>query len=198
MKQGYIFRQLVRQRDGAAAVEFALIAPMLIMVLMGMFDLGFNVYINATLQGAVQQAARKSTVESALGSNALIDRAVEKQIKRLVPSAEVKPARKAYSNFSSVGLPEDFTDVNANGTCNAGEPFEDANGNGIWDHDRGANGMGGARDAVLYTVTVEYKRLFPMATLIGLPPKVTTVAKTVLRNQPYDSQKSLAKPGTCI
>jgi Flp pilus assembly protein TadG len=198
MKPVSFLPRILRHQDGVAAVEFALIAPMLLMLLMGLFDLGYNVYINATLQGAVQQAARKSTVESARGSNALIDGAVETQIKRIVPSAEVRLVRKSYSNFSSVGLPEDFTDVDRNGTCNAGEPFEDANGNGKWDQDRGVSGLGGARDAVLYTVTVEYKRLFPMAKLIGLPAKVTTTANTVLRNQPYDSQKSLAKPGTCI
>lgn len=126
-----------------------------------------------------------------------MDNAVRRQVGLVVPNANVTFNRKAYSNFSNVGMPEDFTDVNGNGQCNAGEPFEDANGNGIWDQDRGANGMGGARDAVLYTVTVTYRRPFPMATLIGLPRDVTSVAKTVLRNQPYDSQRSLAIPGTC-
>ncbi len=197
MKKPNILRRIVRQKDGVAAVEFALIAPMLITVLMGMFDIGFTLYANVTLQGAVQQAARKATVESGQSTWSLMDNAVRKQVKMVVPHATVAFTRKAYSNFSKIGMPEDFTDVNANGTCNAGEPFEDANGNGLWDQDRGATGMGGARDAVLYTVTVTYKRPFPMATMIGLPANVTSVAKTVLRNQPYDAQRSLAKPGTC-
>lgn len=197
MKQLHLFRRLTRQNEGAAAVEFALIAPMLIMVLMGMFDVGYTLYANVTLQGAVQQAARKATVESGQSTWSLMDNAVRRQVGLVVPNANVTFNRKSYSNFSNVNMPEDFTDVNGNGQCNAGEPFEDANGNGIWDQDRGANGMGGARDAVLYTVTVTYRRPFPMATLIGLPRDVTSVAKTVLRNQPYDSQRSLAIPGTC-
>lgn len=197
MKQFHLLRRLRQQNEGAAAVEFALIAPMLIMVIMGMFDVGYTLYANVTLQGAVQQAARKATVESGQSTWSLMDNAVRRQVGLVVPNANVTFNRKAYSNFSNVGMPEDFTDVNGNGQCNAGEPFEDANGNGIWDQDRGANGMGGARDAVLYTVTVTYRRPFPMATLIGLPRDVTSVAKTVLRNQPYDSQRSLAIPGTC-
>ena len=40
-------------------------------------------------------------------------------------------------------------DINANGTCDSGEAYEDANGNGIWDANRGRIGSGGARDAVL-------------------------------------------------
>ena len=197
MMQRQLFKRLIRQSEGAAAVEFALIAPMLIMVIMGMFDVGYTLYANVTLQGAVQQAARKATVESGQSTWSLMDNAVKRQVGLVVPNANVTFNRKAYSNFSDVGMPEDYTDVNGNGQCNAGEPFEDANGNGLWDLDRGANGMGGARDAVLYTVTVTYPRPFPMATLIGLPRDVTTVAKTVLRNQPYDSQRSLAIPGTC-
>lgn len=197
MKQAYLLRRVVRQTDGAAAVEFALVAPMLIMVIMGMFDVGFSIYANATLQGAVQQAARKSTVEGGQTNWSLMDNAVRKQVRSVVPQATVTFSRKSYANFSNVGLPEDFTDVNRNGRCDAGEPFEDANGSGTWDQDRGANGIGGARDAVLYTVTVTYKRPFPMATLAGLPRNITQVGKTVLRNQPYDSQRSRAKPGTC-
>lgn len=197
MMQLHLIKRLTRQSEGAAAVEFALIAPMLIMVLMGMFDVGYTLYANVTLQGAVQQAARKATVESGQSTWSLMDNAVRRQVGLVVPNANVTFNRKSYSNFSNVSMPEDYTDVNGNGQCNAGEPFEDANGNGIWDQDRGANGMGGARDAVLYTVTVTYRRPFPMATLIGLPRDVTSVAKTVLRNQPYDSQRSLAIPGTC-
>lgn len=197
MKMLHLLRRLRQRNEGAAAVEFALIAPMLIMVIMGMFDVGYTLYANVTLQGAVQQAARKATVESGQSTWSLMDNAVRRQVGLVVPNANVTFNRKAYSNFSNVGMPEDFTDVNGNGQCNAGEPFEDANGNGIWDQDRGANGLGGARDAVLYTVTVTYRRPFPMATLIGLPRDVTSVAKTVLRNQPYDSQRSLAIPGTC-
>lgn len=197
MMQTHLIKRLTRQSEGAAAVEFALIAPMLIMVLMGMFDVGYTLYANVTLQGAVQQAARKATVESGQSTWSLMDNAVRRQVGLVVPNANVTFNRKSYSNFSNVSMPEDYTDVNGNGQCNAGEPFEDANGNGIWDQDRGANGMGGARDAVLYTVTVTYRRPFPMATLIGLPRDVTSVAKTVLRNQPYDSQRSLAIPGTC-
>ena len=197
MMRSHILRQIARQNEGAAAVEFALITPALMMVLMGMFDIGFTVYANSTLQGAVQQAARKATVESGQSSFTLMDNAVRKQVRLVVPNANVTFGRKAYANFSKVGMPEDFTDVNKNAKCDSGEPFEDANGNGLWDQDRGANGIGGARDAVLYTVTIRYKRPFPMATLIGLPRDVTSVSKTVLRNQPYDAQKSLAKPGTC-
>lgn len=183
--------------DGATAVEFALISPVLVLLLMGLFDMGFSVYANTMLQGALQRAARSSTVEGAAATLSLIDSAVTSEIRPVVPDASLVFSRKAYANFTDVGLPEDFTDSNGNGVCDAGEPYEDANGSGSWDRDRGAAGLGGARDAVLYTVTMTYARKFPMASLLGMSETVTQSASTVLRNQPYDMQKSLAKLGNC-
>lgn len=195
--RGRHFTTIGQSNDGVAAVEFALISPVLVLLLMGLFDMGYSVYANTMLQGALQRAARSSTVEGALGVLTSIDDAVRIEVHRVVPDATITFTRKSYANFSDIGVQEDFTDTNDNGVCDAGEPYEDANGNGTWDRDRGTAGLGGARDAVLYTATMTYDRKFPMASLIGLPGTITNSASTVLRNQPYDAQKSRAKLGNC-
>ncbi|KHS48435.1 MULTISPECIES: TadE/TadG family type IV pilus assembly protein [Novosphingobium] len=183
--------------DGATVVEFALASPVLVLLLMGLFDMGYSVYANTMLQGALQRAARDSTVEGAASTLTTLDDAVKAEVHRVVPDASIAFSRKAYANFTDIGLEEDYTDANENGVCDDGEPYEDANGSGTWDRDRGANGLGGARDAVVYTATMTYSRKFPMASLIGLSETVTNSASTVLRNQPYDAQKSRAKLGNC-
>lgn len=190
-------RTIGRDQGGATAVEFALIAPVLAMALIGLFDMGYAVYANTMLQGALQRAARDSTVEGAASRVAEINKAVIDEVRPVVPEANFTFTRKSYANFSDVGVGEDYTDANGNNVCDDGEAFEDANGNGVWDRDRGTEGAGGARDAVLYTVTMKYPRMFPMASLIGLPQVVTNSASTVLRNQPYDLQRSNAKLGNC-
>lgn len=190
-----ILRLLARDRRGAALVEFALVAPTLCLLLVGLFDISYNMYANTMLQGAVQEAARNSTIEGA--SAVAVDAAVIDAVTDIVPNAKLTFARKAYANFTDVARPEDFTDLNKNNVCDAGEPFEDANGNGIWDTDRGRDGMGGARDAVLYTVTIEYPRAFPLAAFVGLSPTFRTVAVTVLRNQPYAKQNDQIATGNC-
>lgn len=194
---GSSLHRIRHDRKGSAAVEFALISPALMLVVMGLFDMGYTLYAGVMLQGTIQRAARSATVEGAAATLGSIDDKVEDEIKRVVPNADIVFSRKSYSNFSDVALPEDYTDTNANGSCDAGEPFEDANGSGTWDSDRGVDGLGGARDAVLYTVTMTYRRPFPMASLIGLPESVSNKASTVLRNQPYAMQKSVAKLGSC-
>lgn len=173
---------------GAAMVEFALIAPVLVLALIGLFDLSYNIYAASMLEGAIQQAARDSTIEDVGTTQGGIDARVTDIVQQIVPSADVSFERTAYTDFADLSRPEDFTDSDSDGTCNNGEPFEDANGNGMWDSDRGSAGMGGARDAVLYTVTVTYDRQFPLHQFIGVPGTVTTVARTVLRNQPFAMQ----------
>lgn len=191
-------RALLRDDRGTSLVEFALIAPVLLMLLLGMFEMGYNFYMQSQLQGAVQRAARDATVQAATGRTDTVDARVSAAVRDIVPNATLAFTRRSYSSFRDVRRAEDFTDIDNNGACNDGEPFEDANGNGIWDQDRGIAGGGGARDAVLYIVKVSYPRAFGAAQIVGLPATFTTEATTVLRNQPWDAQEVVADVGNCL
>ena len=183
--------------QGAAALEFALVAPVLLVGILGLFDLGHNMYTASVLQGSIQKAARDSTIEGAESNIATLDGRVTRMVRTIAPGAATKFGRTSYSTFTDVREPEDFSDIDGDGACNNGEPFEDANGNGAWDADRGRAGQGGARDAVLYEVTVTYDRVFPFWSLVGQPDTFTTKVRTVLRNQPYNLQATRKAAGTC-
>ena len=184
-------------QNGVIAVEFALVAPVLMLMLMGLFDLSYNMYTTQMLQGAIENAARNSSIEGAVGKEAQLDAMVTTAVRAVAPTATLSFTRRAYSSFTKAGRPEDFTDVDSDGVCSKGEPFEDANGNGKWDTDGGKTGFGGARDAVLYTVVVKYQRAFPIAALIpGQSKTFTLSAATVLRNQPYGQQAAKVAPAT--
>ena len=177
-----------RGEDGVTLVEFALIAPVLCLMLVGMFDFGFQVYAQSAMQGAVHNAARSSTLEGGVGRTSSLDDRVAAQVGHIVPQADITFARKNYATFSDIGRPEDFTDTNGNSRCDDDEPFEDLNRNGIWDADRGAAGLGGARDAVVYSATARFDRVFPLHGFLGLDPAIVVTGSTVLRNQPYQDQ----------
>jgi Flp pilus assembly pilin Flp len=189
--------RLCRDIRGATLVEFALLAPVLLLLLLGMFDIGYNYYMQSQLHGAVQKAARDSTTQRANAGTATIDETVTEAVRDIVPGATLSFSRRAYATFSDTNRAEDFTDLDDDGACNDGEPFEDANGSGSWDSDRGIDGGGGARDAVLYVVTVSYPRAFGVAGLAGIAENVTTRTSTVLRNQPWDAQAAHAQVGNC-
>lgn len=188
---------LARDQSGATIIEFAIVVPVLAMMLMAIFDLGFQVYAQSVLQGAVQDAARAATLESGNTSSAALDSKVKEHVQSVIPNAALTFTRKNYARFEDVGAPEDFTDAPIgadppDGICNNGEAFEDLNGNGNWDTDRGANGVGGARDAVVYSATATFDRVFPFHGFTGLSPQITIEGATVLRNQPFDEQGTRA------
>jgi len=194
-----IFRQIRRDKRGATLTEFGFVAPVLILMIMGIFDMAHTQYTSALVNGAMQKAGRDLTLESAGSQETAIDQRVINEVSLVVPdSATVTLEKLSHFDFEDIGEEEEYTDDNNDGVCNNNEPFVDSNGNGQWDANRGEDGIGGARDAVLYTAVVSYPRLFPMYGLAGLPQNVELRASTVLRNQPYDEQDRTVETGNCV
>lgn len=194
-------RKLGPHRGGAALMEFGLIAPVLLLLLMGAFDLGHRLYARAVLQGAVQKAARDTGLEGGTlaARQTAIDDKVRAQVKRIHKGATITITRRSYRDFAKAASPaETFTDSDGNGVCN-GEPFDDINRNGVRDMDIGVAGQGGAEDAVIYSVRVQYKSVTPVFAMAGINDNVDFTSQTVLRNQPYSEQGSDLPPlvGTC-
>ena len=131
-------RHLHNDQRGIAAVEFALIAPVFMTLLLGTMDVGHTLYVQALLQGSVQKAARDSSLQTGtLAANqAAIDTIVTDQVKRLNKDADVTISRRSYYTYeeASAATPEDFTDTpsDPDNICNNNEPYVDLNGNNTW------------------------------------------------------------------
>ena len=190
-------RKIRRDKRGASAVEFALTAPILFLVISGTLDMAQGYYVNTVLQGSLNAAGRNSSLQSAGTEAATLDAAVSKMIKYAMPKASVTFTRKSYSQFSSVGKPEDFTDSIDNDTYDPTECFVDMNGNETWDADMGSTGLGGANDVQVYTVSVSYKPMFGFGSYLGLPTNQKIQGTTILRNQPYSTQSTRTGVAVC-
>lgn len=189
---------LRKDQKGATIVEFAIVAPVLIAILVFLFDIGYLLYASAILRGEVNAAGRSSTLETANDTTrADYDSRVRAQVNRLVPHGTVSFTRTAYNTYGlAQSRAEQFNDTNGNNICDNGESFVDANFNGRFDLDGGRDGGGGARDVVIYTATLEYDRLFPADAVLGFDRTVRIDATTLLRNQPFDAQ-SVPPTRTC-
>ncbi len=186
-----LLRRIAPERAGTTLIEFAIVAPVLMMMIFGLFDMAHTQYSASILNGAMQKAGRDFTLQSAATSESAIDSRVRDQVQAVMPPSSTITFRKlSQFDFSDVNTPEDYTDLNNNGRCDNNEPFTDSNDNGGWDRNRGRDGIGGARDVVVYQATVTYPRLFPLFTMIGLPQNVTLTSSTVLRNQPFAQQQA--------
>jgi Flp pilus assembly protein TadG len=182
-------RGLTQAADGATLVEFAFVAPVLLMMIFGLFDIAHTQYTSSVVNGAMQRSARNYTLQSASTNETALDNAVIAQVTSVAPrGATVTLQKQSVFDFADVGAPEDFTDMNTNARCDPGEPYVDSNNNNRWDANRARDGIGGARDVMIYTANVTYPRLFPLFSMIGLPSNVNLRATTVLRSQPFDQQ----------
>lgn len=194
-------RGLRRDRRGIAMVEFAFVAPVMIIVLMGLGEVLYQPYVQSILSGAVQKAGRDSTIEdSVFDENAIkvIDERVKASVRDIAKTATFVSKRESYSSYSLV-KPEYFVDTNRNNVRDNNECFDDVNGNGSWDAKPGRAGQGGADDITAYTMTVTYPRLFPVMGVLGWSSTQTLSAQTLLKNQPYKAQTSyeIKKVGAC-
>lgn len=192
--------KISRNQSGTSITEFGIIAPVLMVMLMGTYDVGHEMYVKSVLNGALQEVGRNSALEGASNADqrSTIDQRLRDAVEDIVPNAEIEVSRRYYKTFSKAAAAqaEDVIEdeEDANGICDEGESFMDANHNGTWDEDGGTDGQGGAKDVVIIKVTLKYDRLFPSASFIGYGSDVVLVSDSVIANQPYGQQAQFAPP----
>ena len=180
---------LRRDTRAATIVEFALILPVLCMMLLGTLDLGYRSYVSSVVQGTLHDAARMATVGNVTTDQ--IQTFVQNRLQAFSRNATITTTARSYSDYSGVKVPETITqDTVPLGVYNQGDCFQDSNGNGVYDTDRGRSGTGGSEDVVYFEVTMTYPHIVPIARLFGLSGNITTTQNTVLRNQPYAARNT--------
>jgi Flp pilus assembly protein TadG len=184
MTRRFLIRRIRTDSRGATIVEFAMILPALCVLLLGIFELGYRSYAASVIQGALHEAARMATVGGIPMTT--IDAHVRQRLSNFAVNATVTTQTTSYYDFAGVAMPEKITqDTAPLGSYNAGDCYEDANGNSSYDLDRGRGGLGNADDIVRYQITMTYPRILPVDSFLGWSSTETIVSNTVLRNQPY-------------
>ncbi len=192
---------IAQDDEGVTVIEFAFVAPIFLMIMMGGFDIAHTLYMRSVLNGALAKAARDSALQAGTSeqNQERINKYVESQMYFLAgDEKDVKVTfapREFFADFASAANPKPeqlVSDLDKNGECDEGDSYVDENRNGDYDEDGIGDGQGGARDAVVYRVEVKYNRLFPMYGLLGWSKQITMNGSTVLANQPYSGR--LAPP----
>lgn len=192
----YPLPSLAAERSGVAALEFALVAPVFLVLLMGMLNIGQVAYGTSVLNGAVQQAARDSTLEGANTEQA--DAIVRNLVSPVLPGASYTSRRTNYYDFVDIGRAERFNDQNGNGDCDSGESYIDENRSGDWEREIGRAGNGGASDVVVYTVEVEFQPVFRVPLMPEQWGRKVLTASAIKKNQPFADQEEYGNTsGVC-
>ena len=177
----------LRNNEGVTALEFALIAPVLLLLIMGIVEFSIVMFINTVLEGATIASSRYGKtgyVESGSTRQQQIIKQITDRTAGILDPALITVTTTVYPAFNSVNKPEPYTDTNGNNQYNIGEPYTDVNGNGQWDSDMGAAGLGNANDVVVYTASYPWTIQTPMVAAI-LGSTFTIASRTVVKNEPY-------------
>jgi len=186
---------LARDRRGATIIEFAIVTPVMLLLIMGLSEICYQAYVQVVLSGAMQKAGRDSAIQGSAQKTADIDSIVMNAVWQIAKKATYVSTRKNYYQFGNT-KGEPFTDSQKNGSwsydgvCNHGEPYTDINNDGSYSLDPGSSGQGGPNDAVVYTVKVTFPHLFPLGKVIGWSADQTITSTTILKNQPYATQST--------
>ncbi len=168
------FIRIVKKEDGATAIEFALVAPILFLLIIGILEFGLILHISAVIENAINEGARFSITGSsyeALNPDSL-DRATfidEMIYTRLGPwlyeQGNVEIASKTYSTINLVNL----------GDIDPENP------------DNPPHSYGGGNELVMYVVTYHWKILTPiMSQFMGDDDGQYEIRATVIsKNENY-------------
>ena len=173
--KNWLKRPWLKKDNGSAAIEFAFVAPVFITLIIGMFEVGTMLVIQNSLDAAAREAARLGMTGGS-SENLSRQESIHKKVQDVVSAYSggivnphhLKIAVKAYDSFDSMDKPEPYVDANGDGQYNEGEYFEDLNDTGRWEEDQGESNSFGLRgEAVLYTVSYDFKPIVSVFSFIG-------------------------------
>jgi len=180
---------MIDNQDGATAVEFAIIAPVLIMLMMAITDIGMMMFAQGVLENSTFMAARTGKtgfVEQDKTREETMIEVLHQRAGTLMDTTKLNITSISYGEFDDIGQPEPFIDANGNGERDTGENYTDVNGNGVYDDDVGTSGQGAASEVVVYTVTYPWKLSTPVISrMMGDEGIMNLTSRIVVQNEPY-------------
>lgn len=178
-----------RDASGVTIVEFAIIAPVLMLMIVGIAEIGLMMTGQAILDNAAFAASRTGKtgyVATAKNQAQTVTAAIQKAASDYLDPAKITVTSQAYADYANIGQPEPFTDVNKNGKRDSGEAYTDVNGNGAYDTDQGKTGYGASAQIVVYTATYSWTLITPFVKrFVGTNGVVPLKALIVVKNEPY-------------
>jgi Flp pilus assembly protein TadG len=195
-----VFRDILRCCRGVAALEFAFAAPVVVAIAAGIFELAMVMFVSTLAEGGLREASRFSITGFVPSGTTREDRILQILKDHTIGLVDVDAATitfRVYPSFGDIGKPEPFTDTSpANGSYDAGEAYQDINGNGQWDADMGAAGLGGPGEVVLYTIAFDWALLTPLVSpFMGTDGKLRLTSSVAVRNEPFDPLGAAAGAG---
>ncbi|MBL4800665.1 MAG: pilus assembly protein [Emcibacter sp.] len=184
-------KRLHINQAGVAFIEFAFVMPIITLITVGTLEIGMTMISTILLEGAISEASRSGmtgyVADGKTREEYINDLLVEKTF-GMIDLSNLVVHQKVYEDFGDVGLPEPFTDTDADGSYTPGiDSYADMNCNDQWDSEVGTDGIGGPGEVVLYEATYDANFMtgFFSKMISDEDGKIRLTASTVIQNEPY-------------
>ncbi len=184
-----LFTRFTRQTEGATIIEFALVAPLFFLILMGTVEFGLLRFSQVAIEAAVAQASRAASI----GTNASgCDRActvralVQEKTRGLINAGEVSVAATLVGTGVTSEPDICLTDPPSTPPAcpkSVAENYQDTNNNGRYDPP-GNLSLGNAGDLVELRVSFPWKVQMPFASYLFKNGVYMISSTTIFRNEP--------------
>ncbi len=186
----------MQREDGAAFLEFALVAPMLILLIMAILEYSFVQFAESVLEGALQNAAREGSTgyinQSTTGpcpvippatsqsQSAYINCLVALRTADLLNPSNIAISAVDYSSYSSAG------NINYATCSDNPPPASPSNPSPPPQCVESAQNPG---DIVVYTASYPWTIVTPfLQSMLGHNGVVNLQASAIVKNEPYTSR----------
>lgn len=157
----HMLQRFAANESGVTAIEFAFVAPILFMALLGTIEYGIIFHVQSLASHAGNEAARLGKTGSLYGSQGTREQLIEAHVLRIM-EPWIKDEGRVTVRSESYG---NFNDVRAGG---------------------GGVGPGIGGQVVLYTVTYNWPTLMPgMTLLVGEDGIVPIHARALVKNEVF-------------
>lgn len=186
----HIVRRLWRAEDGVSAIEFAIIAPVLMLLMFGIVEFATIMLLANIMENATSISSRLGKTGYAASGKSreeTIRDSVAERAGNLIDPSKLEITSRYYEQFDQIGDAEPWNDANTNGIPETGE-YNDINGNGQWDSDMGLAGYGDAEDIVVYTIRYPWGVMTPIMREVIADDNgdFQLTAHAVVKNEPFD------------
>jgi Flp pilus assembly pilin Flp len=177
-----------KDEEGVTAIEFAIVAPVLLTFLLGIIEVGMIFFNTMLIEGAITNTARLGKtgfVQEGISREQTIMNMLEERTAGMIDLDDITITATVYPGFDTIGDAEPCKVA----SCSASSPpgdYDDINGNGKWDSDMGVAGYGYANDVVVYTVTYNWPIMTPFMSAVFGTSTYNITARAVVKNEPYD------------
>ncbi|MFN8972929.1 MAG: TadE/TadG family type IV pilus assembly protein [Alphaproteobacteria bacterium] len=183
-------KRFFQQQSGATIIEFAVVAPVVFLLLMGLIEFGRISFTQVAIESATASAAREASIGKAISGDRV--QYIKQTIRNKLASALNENQLIISANTVAAGGVTATPDICMKsppvigGPCDPPLLFEDVNGNGVYDASVPAVSLGNPGDVIEVRVFYPWSVQIPlMKQFFGQRGVLMLTSSAIVKNEAF-------------